>query len=572
MVEPVSITLAALALLDPAIRSVREAYGVYKLTRFFGEHYASVQRNLDGEQARLECSLETNLASMPNKEVLTLINTHLGHLRKHFKACQDMIASIDGRMAKGFYSTTIVANPDEISQNTGPTIATSPRRSKWKAMFPRKHKQSSTRDSSSGTLTPESTPASSISNLDGNEVVQAATQQADIAEHLQSKATMIMRAKWIGQKKEFEEHLKQIHASNDFIRDMVSMRTLGSIHNILVVPEFKGKIPEDVLAVQDSLHRLHHALNHSNQGSPDDKPLLISIRVMEAAAYVQLKKRLTVQHDYIEFREDSALYPLQMQKSTATSGTVVLAETMMTEQPSADLVGSDTVRPLSDMLLGQSIDAYEAFKNIGSIAESQHSSGVHRLFEDISTLWEVQDTLADLVKSTSKFRTYLHLAVQVSISYMYFATIGMAHRYPRLDDYQYYRPASETKRNLGPNDILEPYLSIGFGSRPPRRSTKDIGGTSGHSLGDEAMTSLGIVLHELGCWKMLDEQDSNSAREAARGQRKDLQTSAGMSYTEVVDLCFAAKEGEWERRARAANIYRKVVAPLQKLVSELRWD
>ena len=101
MVEPVSITLAALALLDPAIRSVRMAYGVYRLTTSFGELYTSTQRKLDGEQARLEMSLDTNLASLPDKKVLTQINDHLGHLEKHFKGCQDLIASIEGHRGRG---------------------------------------------------------------------------------------------------------------------------------------------------------------------------------------------------------------------------------------------------------------------------------------------------------------------------------------------------------------------------------------------------------------------------------------------------------------------------------------
>jgi hypothetical protein len=47
MPEPIGITLAALALLDPAIKAVRKAYGIYKLTKHFGEHYVSVQRRLD---------------------------------------------------------------------------------------------------------------------------------------------------------------------------------------------------------------------------------------------------------------------------------------------------------------------------------------------------------------------------------------------------------------------------------------------------------------------------------------------------------------------------------------------
>ena len=473
----------------------------------------------------------------------------------------------------GRHSDSSAATPDLVPQNPGPAIVTVPqhskRMSKLLAKFSRKSDQSSSRNSSSATVTPETTPTSSLNIPD--EAVQAATQQAHTVKRLQSEATLIMKAKWVGgQKKEFEKHLEEIHASNDFIRDIVSMRTLGSIHNILLVPEFKGEIPREVLLVQDSLHQLHHALNHSNQGSRETKPVVISIRVMEAAAYVQLRKRLTVHHDYIAFRENSALYPLQVQPSTATSSTVVLAETLMDGQKS--FAAPDTAKPLSEMLLGQSVDAYEAFKEIGSVIEAQSSLGWHRLFQDISTSWTVHNTLADLIKSTTKFRTYIHLAVMVSISYMYLASIGTPHQYPRLIDYRYYGLASEAKRVLDPYEVLEPYLSVGFGSRAPRRSTKDIGGTSGHFSGDEAMTGLGLVLHELGCWKTLDEQDPNIARDTARGERKDLQTSAGTTYAEVVDLCFAAKEVEWERHARAANIYRKVVAPLQKLVSDLRWD
>ena len=100
MVEPISITLSALALLDPAIKSVRKAYGVYKLTSAFGEHYMGVQRRLDGEQARLENALDISLISAPSEEQLTQIKSELGELTKHFQACQDMVASIDCRMSR----------------------------------------------------------------------------------------------------------------------------------------------------------------------------------------------------------------------------------------------------------------------------------------------------------------------------------------------------------------------------------------------------------------------------------------------------------------------------------------
>ena len=291
---------------------------------------------------------------------------------------------------------------------------------------------------------------------------------------------------------------------------------------------------------------------------------------MEATTYVQLRKRLTVHHDYIAFRENSALYALQIQPSTTTSRKLVLAETLMSGQE--PIATPDSAKPLSDMLLGQSVDAYEAFEIIGSVTETQSSLESHRLFQDISASWTVRNTLADLIKSTSKFRTYIHLAAKASVSYMYWASIGTSHQYPRLIDYQYYGLASENKTNLKPYDVLEPFLSAGFGSRAPLRSTTDIGGTSGCFSGNEAMTGLGLILHQLGCWKTLDEQDLSIARDTARGERRDLQTSAGTSYADVVDFCFTAKDVEWERHTCAARVYKKVVAPLQKLVSDLRWD
>ena len=75
MPEPVGISVASLALLDPAIRAVRKAYGTHKLTKLIGEHYVGVQRKLDGEQARLDVALEEiGLACMPKSDVGNLAN------------------------------------------------------------------------------------------------------------------------------------------------------------------------------------------------------------------------------------------------------------------------------------------------------------------------------------------------------------------------------------------------------------------------------------------------------------------------------------------------------------------
>ncbi|KAL8926908.1 MAG: hypothetical protein Q9208_002717 [Pyrenodesmia sp. 3 TL-2023] len=576
MAEPVSITLSALALLDPAIKSVRKAYGAYKLTAAFGQHYIGIQRRLDGEQARLETALDTALVSAPSEEQLTQISAQLGHLETHFQACQDLIASIDRRHSSA-------QNSDVHPQSTAslPTTPSRPgilntlfsRKKGRRSLQWRKHDQSSTGNSSSGISTPEIQPTASLPTLYKSGTLQTTAQDVDTAQQLQSTATIRLKAEWIGQRKELEEHIKEIHASNGIIRDIVTLRALQSVQGALIGTESQEKTPIEVLAVQDSLHRLHHALKRSNQGPPGQGAALVSIRIMKAVAYVQLRNRLAIQHEYMQLRGASALYPLQIQLTTASSSTVVLAETMTTAQEtSTGLPELNTIEPLSGLLVSQSTNADEAFKGIGSITHGQDSRDVSKLFQDVSTDWIIQDTLADLIKSETKFRTYIQLALQVSLSYMYLASIGTTHRYPRLADYRFYKALLDTKRKLGPHDVLEPYLSAGFGSSNPRRSTRDIGGTtSSGQTGDDIMVVLGVLLHEVGCWKMLsDEEDAVSARHTARTQREDLQISAGTPYAQIVETCLT-KEIEWGNNARASTIYKKVVVPLEKLVAELGW-
>lgn len=353
------------------------------------------------------------------------------------------------------------------------------------------------------------------------------------------------------------------------------MRALASIHNILLVPVFKGTIPEEMLVVEDSLRRLHTALKGANQQSENHKPVVVSVRIMKAADYIQRKKRLALEHEYVKFRNDSALYPLQVGSLKSTSSTMILAETIMKVPLSSGVaVGQATLgieTTLSRMLDEPDPEAYESFKSIGSITTPTASADTHELYQDISTSWVIQETLVELIRKTTKYRTYVYLAAQVAISYMYFASIGTSHAFPQLADYHYYNQSQEADRPLGPENVLEPYLSVGFGSRPPKRSTREVGGTTSHLTSrDEVMTSLGLVLHQIGCWTVLEEDDMTLATTGAKAQREDLICSAAIPYTQIVDLCLAAKEGEWEPQERANDIYRKVVAPLQRIIDELR--
>ena len=54
MADPVSLTLAAAAFIEPAIRAAMKAYGLHQLNRSFGPDFKEYCRKLDGQKARME--------------------------------------------------------------------------------------------------------------------------------------------------------------------------------------------------------------------------------------------------------------------------------------------------------------------------------------------------------------------------------------------------------------------------------------------------------------------------------------------------------------------------------------
>jgi hypothetical protein len=54
MAEPISLTLAAAAFVEPAIRATYQAYSLLRLSRSFGPDFKECCRKLDGQKARLE--------------------------------------------------------------------------------------------------------------------------------------------------------------------------------------------------------------------------------------------------------------------------------------------------------------------------------------------------------------------------------------------------------------------------------------------------------------------------------------------------------------------------------------
>lgn len=429
-------------------------------------------------------------------------------------------------------------------------------------------------ESAKSTLTSASSPPQSLQSQDPQ---RAAEHQTSTSERLQVAASSTIKARWIGQRKDFIGHLGDIQTSLDCITTMVKLRALADIRKTSMVPVFNGRIPDDVASARDSLQRLHSALVELNKGersTSNYNSLVMSIRALKAAAYVQIKRKVQAEHDYLPFRENTAVYPLQVDSANEKASTMILAETMLASSTSCAQPNSLNMEiSLSKLLCDIDEDAEYALTPIGSILTPGSSTDAHELFQDISTSWILQDTLEELIKRTKKYRTFIDLALQIAISYMHFVSIAKTHFYPRLSDYLYYKPLSGERKEIGPEHVLMPFLNVGFGSKAPKKGTAEIGGFESQAIHEnEALISLGLVLHQVGRWTVFHEMDLETARRTAKSKRNDLISGAGVPFTQVVDLCLGSKDEDFDPLAKAKKIYGTVVVPLQKIVDELKWD
>lgn len=97
-VEPVSITLAAIALLEPAVKGCIEAYGMYKLTKDFGHDFCEYSRKYDAQRARLEewYNWPFDYTGTPARidPFIRVIEEELGAMRTNFQLCSDIILKL----------------------------------------------------------------------------------------------------------------------------------------------------------------------------------------------------------------------------------------------------------------------------------------------------------------------------------------------------------------------------------------------------------------------------------------------------------------------------------------------
>ena len=80
MAEPISLTLAAAAFVEPVIRATCQAYNILRLSRSFGPDFKEYCRKLDGQKARMEEWSQWPIGTLQQSENDTLAKVVVGEL------------------------------------------------------------------------------------------------------------------------------------------------------------------------------------------------------------------------------------------------------------------------------------------------------------------------------------------------------------------------------------------------------------------------------------------------------------------------------------------------------------
>lgn len=340
----------------------------------------------------------------------------------------------------------------------------------------------------------------------------------------------------------------------------------------------------NVARIQQALHKLHAALIGVNGPSNTDE---VKISVRLAQDYEEAVQDLVAQEENLSFRDNSYAFFLQIHKSSDpdSQAVQVIAETtQISLAPPQDdgSCGTGALGRLSNLKdaiaskpTGSEKDDYD---ELGCISRSRSSWDIHNLFYHTQHPWYSSLTLEDVL-ITEEFRDRFNpiqrtqLATLVSTCHLYFALVRSTCLNPRPSCFRFYRRENQSDEwdEYEPY-VLNPYLCIGFGSRPPKRN---VGASSGITRPKSSpILELGLVLHQIGSSTRLDygvgQEGLRRAKMEALQNLHNVDLGFGGRFTEVVQMCL-----DWRGTTFASageeefQLIEKVVAWLTKFERSL---
>lgn len=625
MADPISLTLAAVPIIQPLIRAAYDAIGLHRLNRSFGKDYHEYCRKLDGQKARMEEWSHWPISLPQNdpkdnfdKQILAQLGAIVANLeicaalrRKYETDAQTSDEAAGDDSALGLEVTEIWPASNETAEQSKialpnqrlPNPKAASRNNSKNQPSPKHHSTPRLRR-----LEPISIVNLSLSDeLAGNSIHypsnklniehsqggvylhRIVSQQREDAVHMQKNTSVLKRLQWVFKdREEYKACVKKITSSNDLIEGLVRARALNfaksrrtskkdwetqSIITTKFEPEDNKQTALHTLPAEDQssinvLARLHDALTHSEV---TDLPKESRFGLQISLDHSLTKDCLLEQFEKLPFRPVSHVCMLQAIKPLVLNESTFLIAESSTEPSTAQSIPQSHKEDL------------EPFIHIGDI--STVPSDIHRLFRD-STLWTPILTLKDLISSSKKPpspATRFKLAAYLAATRLHFSELTYTPGQLNPESFQYFDHSTEAE-SIKREDLLEdedrlvsPYYFSGIGSVRPKSSTRAIGTSRGKLSFDIATMDLGFLLYQIGSWKLLERcrATSNIQREELRAAVKEkfheLNREAGLRYAETVEKCLDWKhQPPKNRQSDILRLYYEVVKLLKDLDEQVR--
>jgi putative lipoic acid-binding regulatory protein len=398
---------------------------------------------------------------------------------------------------------------------------------------------------------------------------QEADEEHREQQSVHTATNLYHRLHWaLSEKKTFDAAIKELDKSNGILFRIIRIQSLDDPTFLLADPITDMKAKQELYKVLLHLKGLHTLLCSVN---PSSKPNHVGISIQLLAEYTSNKDKLSALYNELKLKNNSYVFYLQAHKAEESCSYLLLAE--MSQLASQAAEGIQAIESLKTQieLINPDIESDETFKLIGHVSIPGSSSGQLRLFQNIRTSFKNPRTLIGLLEdqslsSRSHASWHAKVGFQVAIAYAQFVSIKVfPYSYPRPANYRYYEPSGR------PRPLIDniPYLFWGFGSKP---TPGDFDLDSRDPPGNAPAVELGLLLYQIGSWKVLEYVDSEgrvdllSLGREARSSLQDVVLNTGLKYANIVQACFDTKnsENDWK------ILYQRVFSSLQQLYIELQ--
>jgi len=342
--------------------------------------------------------------------------------------------------------------------------------------------------------------------------------------------------------------IRVLKDSNNFLETVLASkptqdpsRLVSSIETPEAIAPWLAKAKD----TQGRLLRLHESLRHMN--SPGNDHGVWKLAIQLAIDFNESRTDAINALYGLPLRRDAIYFNLKREvRELQNSATLIVAETVSSNAVTQSANEKDPAWYLDQppQLATKPTEDMGDFKNWGTVWTATDPTDFHRLFHAPTQISHSSGTLTDLLrnqnatKMTPLQRT--QLATLIAISYLHFHHVLQSCTDIKPSSFIYYNdpniPDPWTADEL---PILTPYLSIGFGERPPPTR---LGSQSGVSSRQTAIVvGLGLLLFQIGSCKTLQYDQSSRALEEAKRivsynlHLLDLRVSG--VYAEVTEAC-----------------------------------